>query len=145
MVFLMCALSIIPYPTLLPFLSLGSVFGVLRYLEESFFLWTTAQDIIHTIDNLVKRNLPLVQWCCLCYCDGEIVDHLLMEWNLSDVWNAVGDAKDSCFSSFCMGELFGDTLFFGLVYGVSLFNVANLEGIKYRHFWGFWETCWSLC
>ena len=34
MVFLMCTLSIIPYLLLLPFLSLGSVFGVLRYLEE---------------------------------------------------------------------------------------------------------------
>ena len=34
MVFLMCILSIIPYLLLLPFLSIGSVFGVLRYLVE---------------------------------------------------------------------------------------------------------------
>ena len=34
MVFLMCTLSIILYLLLLPFLSLGSIFGVLRYLEE---------------------------------------------------------------------------------------------------------------
>ena len=34
MVFLMCVLSIIPYLLLLPFLSIGSVFGVLRYLVE---------------------------------------------------------------------------------------------------------------
>lgn len=34
MVFLMCARFIIPFLLLLPFLSLGSVFGVLRYLEE---------------------------------------------------------------------------------------------------------------
>ena len=46
----------------------------------------------------------------------------------------MGDAKDGCFSSLCMGELFGDTLFFGLEYGVSLFDVANLEGMKYPHF-----------
>ena len=46
---------------------------------------------------------------------------------------ALGDAKDSCFSSFCMGELFGVTLFFGLEYGSSLFDVANLEGTKYTH------------
>jgi len=32
--FLMCARSIILYLLLLPFLSPGSVFGVLRYLEE---------------------------------------------------------------------------------------------------------------
>ena len=34
MVFLMCVLSIIPYLLLLRFLSIGSVFGVLRYLVE---------------------------------------------------------------------------------------------------------------
>ena len=46
----------------------------------------------------------------------------------------MGDAKDSCFSSLCMGELFGDTLFFGLEYGASLFVVTNLEGTKYPYF-----------
>ena len=43
----------------------------------SFFLWTEARDSILTIDNLVKRNLPWVNWCCLYRCDGETVDHLL--------------------------------------------------------------------
>ena len=46
----------------------------------------------------------------------------------------MGDAKDGCFSSLCMGELSGDTIFFGLEYGASLFDVANLEGMKYLHF-----------
>ena len=63
----------------------------------------------------------------------------LMEWSVFDVWFAMGDAKDGCFSSFYMGELFGVTLFFGLEYGSSLFNVANLEETKYLHFWGHWE------
>ena len=63
-----------------------------------------------------------------------------MEWSVFDVWFAVGDAKDGCFSSFCMGELFGVTLF-GLKYGSNLFDVANLEGMKYSHFWGHWEIC----
>ena len=49
-------------------------------------------------------------------------------------WYTVGDVKDNCFSSLCMGELFGDTLFFGLEYGASLFDVTNLEGTKYPHF-----------
>ena len=57
----------------------------------------------------------------------------LMECSFFDVCIALGDAKDSCFSSFCMGELFGVTLFFGLEYGFSLFDVANLEGTKYTH------------
>ena len=66
--------------------------------------------------------------------DGEIKN---------DVWYIVGDAKDGCFSSLCMGELFRDTLFFDLEYGASLFGVAILEGTKYPHFWGCWEICWS--
>ena len=44
----------------------------------SFFLWTATQDSILTIDNLGKRNLHLVNSCCLCRCDGETVDHLLL-------------------------------------------------------------------
>ena len=43
----------------------------------SFFLWTAARDSTLTIDNLVKRNLPLVNRCCLCRYDGETMDHLL--------------------------------------------------------------------
>ena len=32
----------------------------------AFFLWTTVRGGIFTIDNLVKKNLPLVNWCYLC-------------------------------------------------------------------------------
>ena len=46
--------------------------------QVSFFLWTTANDGILTIDNLVKRGQLLVNRCCLCYRDGESVDHLLL-------------------------------------------------------------------
>ena len=67
-----------------------------------------------------------------------------MEWSFFFfyVWYTVDDAKDGCFSSLCMEKLFGDTLFFILEYGASLFDVANLEGKKYLHFWGCWEICW---
>ena len=44
----------------------------------AFFLWTTARGEILTIDNLVKKKLPLVNWCCLCRGKEEIVDHLLI-------------------------------------------------------------------
>ena len=49
----------------------------------SFFLWTTANDGILTIDNLVKRGQFLVNRCCLYYCDGESVDHLLLHCKFS--------------------------------------------------------------
>jgi len=45
------------------------------------------------------------------------------------MWFAVGDAKDCCFSSVCMGEFPGVTLFFNLEYGASLIDVAYLEGM----------------
>ena len=44
----------------------------------SFFLWIAARGGILTIDNLVKKNLPLVNWCCLCRYDEETVDHFLL-------------------------------------------------------------------
>ena len=49
----------------------------------SFFLWTTTRDGKLTIDNLVKRGQSLVNWCCLCWCDGESMDHLLLYFNVS--------------------------------------------------------------
>ena len=46
--------------------------------QVAFFLWTAAHDRILTLDNLMLRGRPLVNWCCMCYCDGESVDHLLL-------------------------------------------------------------------
>ena len=54
----------------------------------SFFLWIATRGGILTIDNLVKKNLPLVNWCCLCQCDEEIVDHLLLHCKYADaLWS----------------------------------------------------------
>ena len=56
----------------------------------SFFLWTTARGGILTIDNLVKKNFPLVNWCCLCRCDEETVDHLLLHCKfVHTLWSEV--------------------------------------------------------
>ena len=56
----------------------------------SFFLWSAAGDEILTIDNLVKKNLPLVNWCCLCQCDEETVDLLLLHCKFAHaLWSEV--------------------------------------------------------
>uniref|UniRef100_A0A2N9IUI4 Reverse transcriptase domain-containing protein n=1 Tax=Fagus sylvatica TaxID=28930 RepID=A0A2N9IUI4_FAGSY len=44
----------------------------------AFFSWTAALGKILTADNLRRRGLILVSWCCLCKADGESVDHLLL-------------------------------------------------------------------
>ena len=44
----------------------------------TFFLWTATHDWILTLDNLMLRGCPLANRCCMCCCDGESVDHLLL-------------------------------------------------------------------
>ena len=63
-----------------PFVSLPlqSIWCVKVPKVVSFFLWTVARGGILTIDNLVKKTLPFVNWCCLCKCDEETLDHLLL-------------------------------------------------------------------
>ena len=44
----------------------------------AFFLWTTVHGRILTLDNLMLKGRPLANRCCMCCCDGESVDHLLL-------------------------------------------------------------------
>ena len=41
------------------------------------FVWPAAWGKIFTGDYL-RRGVPIVDWCCLCWCSGESVDHLLL-------------------------------------------------------------------
>ena len=45
----------------------------------AFFLWTAARGRILTLDNLMLRDLPLANRCCMCCCFAESVDHLLTQ------------------------------------------------------------------
>ena len=56
----------------------------------SFFFGTAARGGILTIDILVKKNLRLVNLCCLCQCDEETVDHLLLYCKFAyEMWSEV--------------------------------------------------------
>ena len=44
----------------------------------AFFLWTAVHGRILTLDNLMLKGHPLANRCCMCCCDGESVDHLLL-------------------------------------------------------------------
>ena len=48
-----------------------SIWYVKAPKRVSFFSWIIARGRILTIDNLVKSGMPLVNWCCLCCCDGK--------------------------------------------------------------------------
>ena len=41
-------------------------------------MWIAAHDQILTLDNLMFRGRPLANRCCLCCCNAESVDHLLL-------------------------------------------------------------------
>ena len=58
--------------------------------KVSFFLWKTAKSSILTIDNLVQRRLPLVNWCCMYRCDEGTANHLLLHCKFAYVlWSEV--------------------------------------------------------
>lgn len=50
-----------------------SFWDVMVPKRVSFFLWSAGWGKILTIDNLNKRVLLLVNWCCMCHCSGESV------------------------------------------------------------------------
>jgi hypothetical protein len=55
--------------------------------RAAFFSWLAALGKILTVDNLRKRNIIIVDRCCLCKRDGEIVDHLLLHCDVaSTLW-----------------------------------------------------------
>ena len=52
------------------------------------FLWTMALGRILTSNNLRKRQVVVIDWCCMSKKDGETIDHLLLHWPLArELWN----------------------------------------------------------
>jgi hypothetical protein len=43
-----------------------------------YFVWTATLGKILMLDNLKKRNVVVVGWCCMCKKSGESLDHLLI-------------------------------------------------------------------
>uniref|UniRef100_A0A2N9I9L7 Reverse transcriptase zinc-binding domain-containing protein n=1 Tax=Fagus sylvatica TaxID=28930 RepID=A0A2N9I9L7_FAGSY len=45
---------------------------------------------ILTADNLRRRGIPVVSWCCMCKADGESIDHLLLHCPYAkELWDMV--------------------------------------------------------
>lgn len=55
-----------------------------------FFVWSAAWDKIWTCDNLMRRGYSMATWCCMCGCNGETVDHLLLHCSMAGgLWSFV--------------------------------------------------------
>ena len=63
-----------------------SIWKVKAPPRVAFFIWTASLGKILTMDNLQRRQIILVNWCCMCKNNGESVNHLLlhcpMPWEL---------------------------------------------------------------
>ena len=56
----------------------------------AFFVWTAALGKCLTIDNLRKRKICILDWCYMCKCNSESVDHLFLHCPVvSELWDMV--------------------------------------------------------
>jgi hypothetical protein len=71
----------------------------------AFFVWSAALGKILTHDNLRKRNVIVIECCCLSKKSGESIDHLLLHCEIArDLWSyililfGVGLCHERCWS-----------------------------------------------
>ena len=56
----------------------------------AFFVWTVALGKCLTIDSLRKRKVCILDCCCMCKCNNEMVDHLFLHRPIAmDLWAMV--------------------------------------------------------
>jgi hypothetical protein len=52
-------------------------------LRVAFFAWLAALEKILAMDNLRKRHVLVVDWCCMCKMDEEFVYYLLLHFEVA--------------------------------------------------------------
>ena len=76
-----------PLPIIFPWKGLRKVKVPRRV---SFFMWIAVWDRILTGDNWRGRGMDFVDWCIMCRCNGEMVDHLLLHCGKAyQLWSLV--------------------------------------------------------
>jgi len=59
-------------------------------LKVAFFAWVAALGKILTLNNLRKRQVIVIDRCCMCKKNWESVDHLLLHYEVTCLlWNAI--------------------------------------------------------
>ena len=92
-------------------------------LRVSFFVWVATLGNILTAENLRKRHIILVSWCCLCKVDGKTVDHLLLHCHFSrEVWDII-------FALFSVQWVMPGTIIELLACWQGCFGLHKLNGI----------------
>jgi len=56
----------------------------------ALFLWTAILGKILILDNLRKRNIIVMEQCCMCKTCGESIDHLFLHCEVATkLWSAL--------------------------------------------------------
>jgi hypothetical protein len=56
----------------------------------AFFVCSAALGKILTHDNLRKRNVVVIEWCCMCKKNEESIDYLLLHCEVArDLWSYI--------------------------------------------------------
>jgi len=59
-------------------------------MRVAFFVWRIVLGKILTDDNLRKRNVVVVEWCCICKKSGESIEYLLLHCEVAhDLWSYI--------------------------------------------------------
>lgn len=63
----------------------------LKFLTRvAFFIWTASLGRILTAENLQKRNINVVSWCCMCKEGRETMKYLLAIYPVArDLWDMI--------------------------------------------------------
>jgi hypothetical protein len=67
-----------------------SILGSKIAIQVVFFVWIIALRMASTVDGLIKGNIIMVDWSCICKCKGEAIDHLLLHCKVArEFWSSI--------------------------------------------------------